>query len=124
MAVSKDWTVDALLPAEMALRAEKIGVSKAQMSLFTMFALGVLAGIFIALGAIFATTVASGESPSARLPIWSSRDRYESRNVRRGRSLHLCGDRPTCHQCNGYTSWRRPSTRERLRATIAPNTRT
>jgi len=41
----------------MALRAEKIGVSKAHMSIFTMFALGVLAGIFIALGAIFATTV-------------------------------------------------------------------
>ena len=29
MAASKEWTVDALLPAEMALRAEKIGVSKA-----------------------------------------------------------------------------------------------
>jgi len=57
MAASKEWTVDALLPAEMAVRAEKIGVSKAGMSIFTMFALGVLAGIFIALGAIFATTV-------------------------------------------------------------------
>ncbi|HET6446253.1 MAG TPA: formate transporter FocA [candidate division Zixibacteria bacterium] len=57
MTTSKDLTVDALLPAEMALRAEKIGVSKAHMSLFTLFALGVLAGIFIALGAIFATSV-------------------------------------------------------------------
>ena len=57
MTTSKDLTVDALLPAEMALRAEKIGVSKARMSLFTLFALGVLAGIFIALGAIFATSV-------------------------------------------------------------------
>jgi formate transporter FocA len=52
-------TMDALLPAEMALRAERIGVSKARMGLFTLFALGVLAGIFIALGAIFATTVTS-----------------------------------------------------------------
>jgi formate transporter FocA len=49
--------IDALLPAEMAVRAEEVGVSKAHMSLFTLFALGVLAGIFIALGAIFATTV-------------------------------------------------------------------
>ncbi len=57
MTTAKDLTIDALIPAEMAVRAEKIGVSKAQMSLFTLFALGVLAGIFIALGAIFATTV-------------------------------------------------------------------
>jgi formate transporter len=57
MDVTKELTMDALLPAEMAKRAEKVGVSKAQMSLFTKFALGVLAGIFIALGAIFATTI-------------------------------------------------------------------
>jgi formate transporter len=57
MKASQDWRIDALLPAEMAVKAEKIGVAKAQMSTFTLFALGVLAGIFIALGAIFATTV-------------------------------------------------------------------
>jgi len=77
MTASRDMTIDALLPAEMALRAEKIGVSKAHMSLFTLFALGVLAGIFIALGAIFATTVtaptmaadpASGEPIATYLP--------------------------------------------------------
>ena len=72
MAASKEWTVDALLPAEMALRAEKIGVSKAHMSLFTLFALGVLAGIFIALGAIFATTVTAptmGVDPATGAPL-------------------------------------------------------
>jgi formate transporter len=72
MAASKDWTVDALLPAEMALRAEKIGVSKARMKLFTLFALGILAGIFIALGAIFATTVTSptmGVEPTTGAPL-------------------------------------------------------
>lgn len=57
MTASRDMTIDALIPAEMALRAEKIGVAKAGMSLFTMFSLGVLAGIFIGLGAIFATSV-------------------------------------------------------------------
>jgi formate/nitrite transporter len=72
MAESKNWSVDALLPAEMALRAEEIGVSKAHMGLFTMFALGVLAGIFIALGAIFATSVTAptmGVDPATGAPI-------------------------------------------------------
>lgn len=77
MTVSRDMTIDALLPSEMALRAEKIGVSKVKMSLFTTFALAVLAGIFIALGAIFATTVtaptlgvdpASGQTVAKWLP--------------------------------------------------------
>lgn len=57
MTVRREINVDALIPAEMALRAEKIGVTKAKMGRFTLLALGVLAGIFIALGAIFATTV-------------------------------------------------------------------
>ncbi len=52
--------IDALLPAEMAERAEYIGVRKAEMPLFKMFVLAVLAGAFIALGAIFATLVGSG----------------------------------------------------------------
>ncbi|MFN2190493.1 MAG: formate/nitrite transporter family protein, partial [Candidatus Promineifilaceae bacterium] len=59
MAETRNYSMDALIPAEMALRAEEIGVTKAKMSLFRLFALGVLAGIFIALGAIFATTVTS-----------------------------------------------------------------
>jgi formate transporter len=52
--------IDALLPAEMATRAEYLGVRKAEMPAFTMFMLSLLAGAFISLGAIFATTVASG----------------------------------------------------------------
>ncbi len=52
--------IDALLPAEIAERAEAIGVRKAGMPFFTMFMLAVLAGAFIALGAIFSTTVAAG----------------------------------------------------------------
>lgn len=52
--------IDALLPAEMAARAESIGVRKAGMPFFQTFALAVLAGAFIALGAIFSTTVAAG----------------------------------------------------------------
>ncbi len=52
--------IDALLPGEMATRAEYLGVRKAEMPALTMFTLAVLAGAFISLGAIFATTVSAG----------------------------------------------------------------
>ncbi|MBN1200523.1 MAG: formate transporter FocA [Anaerolineae bacterium] len=51
---------DALVPPEMARRAELAGVAKTAMNAVTMFALAVLAGAFIALGAVFATTVTAG----------------------------------------------------------------
>jgi formate/nitrite transporter len=52
--------IDALLPAEMAKRAEYIGVSKAEAPFLKVFFLSVLAGAFIGMGAIFATTVSAG----------------------------------------------------------------
>jgi formate transporter len=52
--------IDALLPPEMAQRAEQIGVKKAQTDWATTFVLAVLAGAFIALGAVFATTALTG----------------------------------------------------------------
>jgi formate/nitrite transporter len=52
--------LDALPPAEVARKAETVGAAKARMSAVDVFVLGVLAGAFIALGAIFATTVTSG----------------------------------------------------------------
>lgn len=55
-----EFRMDALLPAEMATRAEYLGVRKAEMPAFTMFMLAILAGAFISLGSIFATTVAAG----------------------------------------------------------------
>lgn len=51
---------DALVPADMAKKAEQTGVAKVNLGPFRMFALAVLAGAFIALGAIFATTVTTG----------------------------------------------------------------
>lgn len=54
--------LDALLPAEMAVKAEEIGVRKANMGLPSLWALSVLAGAFIAFGAAFSTTVAIGVS--------------------------------------------------------------
>jgi formate/nitrite transporter len=51
---------DALLPPEMAAKAESIGVKKASLPFMTTFALAVLAGAFIALGAIFSTVATAG----------------------------------------------------------------
>jgi len=53
-------TVDALLPPAMAARAEQIGVKKATTNAVSLFVLAVLAGAFISLGAIFATTIGAG----------------------------------------------------------------
>ena len=47
--------VDELLPAEMAAKAQTLGIKKANMDFISTFALAVLAGAFIALGAIFFT---------------------------------------------------------------------
>lgn len=52
--------MDALLPHEMAVKAEQIGVRKATLDPLSTFVLSVLAGAFISLGAIFATTVVAG----------------------------------------------------------------
>lgn len=53
-------SLDAFVPVEMAAKAEEMGVKKATMDLRTTFFLAVMAGQFIALGAIFATTIAAG----------------------------------------------------------------
>lgn len=53
-------SLDALIPAEMAARAEQIGVKKAHLNEVSMFTLSVLAGAFISLGAVFSTTVVAG----------------------------------------------------------------
>ena len=55
-----DHGVDALLPAAIALKAEAVGVQKSGLDALTLTALGVLAGAFIGLGAMFATTVLAG----------------------------------------------------------------
>jgi formate/nitrite transporter len=52
--------VDAYAPAEIAGRVRDVGVSKANLDRASMFALAVLAGAFIALGACFSTLSVSG----------------------------------------------------------------
>ena len=56
---------DAPLPPAMAQKAEELGLKKVQLPLSKMFMLAVLAGAFVALGAIFATTVSAGSLPAA-----------------------------------------------------------
>lgn len=58
-------SVDALLPPAMALACERVGAAKAERDAVGLFTLGVLAGAFIAFGAVFMTTVLT---ESASLP--------------------------------------------------------
>ncbi|MEX2213519.1 MAG: formate transporter FocA [Phycisphaeraceae bacterium] len=53
-------SLDALLPAQIARKAEDIGVAKGNMDALSMFLLAVLAGAFIAMGAVFSTTAITG----------------------------------------------------------------
>ena len=53
-------SIDALLPPVMALACESAGTAKAERDAATLFMLGVLAGAFIAFGAIFMTVVMTG----------------------------------------------------------------
>jgi formate transporter len=53
-------TIDPIMPATMALRAEESGVKRAATDSVTLLVLSVLAGAFISFGAIFATTVSAG----------------------------------------------------------------
>ena len=53
-------SLDALVPAAIARKAEDLGVVKAEMEFTKLFALAVLAGAFISLGALFSTVVTAG----------------------------------------------------------------
>jgi formate transporter len=59
---AKEVSFDALLPAEMAVKAAETGVKKTGIDTLRLFLLAILAGAFIAMGAIFATTVSAGAS--------------------------------------------------------------
>lgn len=53
-------SLDALLPEDVARKAESTGIAKARRDSLTLLTLAVLAGAFIALGAMFSTLVATG----------------------------------------------------------------
>lgn len=58
--MANELQIDAHPPAKMASKMEDVGVAKAELRTWTMFALAMLAGAFISMGAIFATTVTTG----------------------------------------------------------------
>ncbi|MCC6678389.1 MAG: formate transporter FocA [Phycisphaerales bacterium] len=53
---------DALMPRQIAAKAEDAGVTKARLDLLSMLLLAVLAGAFISLGALFSTVAIAGAS--------------------------------------------------------------
>jgi formate/nitrite transporter FocA (FNT family) len=53
-------SIDALLPPAMAEKAEQIGADKARLDTLRLLTLAVLAGAFIAFGALFANVVVAG----------------------------------------------------------------
>lgn len=53
-------SLDALVPAAIARKAVDVGVAKTETEFLRLFALAVLAGAFIALGALFSTVVTAG----------------------------------------------------------------
>jgi formate transporter len=56
---------DALPPPAMAARAEEVGTTKASLAASKLLVLAVLAGAFIAMGAVFATTTTAGSGDLA-----------------------------------------------------------
>ncbi|MBI3303164.1 MAG: formate/nitrite transporter family protein [Deltaproteobacteria bacterium] len=58
--MSEPFSIDALLPPEIAKQAEEVGARKCRLPFWPLLTLAVLAGAFIALGAIFSTTVSAG----------------------------------------------------------------
>lgn len=58
----EDFGSDAFSPVEIAERVERVGVVKARLPLISLMMLGILAGAFIGLGAMFSTLIASDPS--------------------------------------------------------------
>ena len=58
--IAPPFSMDAYAPPEMAARAEMVGVAKASRDAATVFALAVLGGAFIALGANLVTVLLTG----------------------------------------------------------------
>ena len=60
MALETHNSIDSLLPAEMAVKAEHIGVEKTRLDTASLVALAVLAGAFVGFGSMFSVVVTAG----------------------------------------------------------------
>ena len=63
-------SLDALMPRDMASKASQVGEQKAGAGALNTFVLGILAGAFIGLGAMFATLLGAGAQD---IPFWIAR---------------------------------------------------
>ncbi|MBF0609250.1 MAG: formate/nitrite transporter family protein [Magnetococcales bacterium] len=66
---SQPTVVDNLLPKEIALKAENVGVIKANLDWYTLMMLSIMAGAFIALGSAFFTTVITGNGAGGAIKL-------------------------------------------------------
>jgi formate/nitrite transporter len=62
-------SIDNLLPRDVALQAENAGVIKANLDVFSTVMLALLAGAFIGFGAVFSTTVMTGNGMDGALKL-------------------------------------------------------
>ncbi len=62
-------SIDNLMPRDVALRAENAGVIKANLDVFSTVMLALLAGAFIGFGAVFSTTVMTGNGLDGALKL-------------------------------------------------------
>lgn len=63
----EQFDIDAYIPAQMAVRVEEAGIAKSNRDFFSTLTLAVMAGVFIALGAVFFTFVIHDSSLSGGL---------------------------------------------------------
>jgi hypothetical protein len=95
-------TFDAILPPAMALRAEETDIKRVNTDLMTRFVLSVLAGAFIAFGAIFATTVMAGNVEVASMDgAWTGYARLPYAGASAQRVGFLFGPDLGCHRRSG-----------------------
>lgn len=66
------YAIDSLLPAEMATRAEHIGVEKTRLDPASLMGLAVLAGALIGFGSMLPIVVAPGSFPNLDLLLASN----------------------------------------------------
>ncbi len=67
--VSEQPSLDGFLPPQIAQKVEDIGVKKGQLAIPQKFLLAVMAGAFIAMGAIFCTTVVTGNGVAGAIKL-------------------------------------------------------
>ncbi|MFC1736331.1 formate transporter FocA [Candidatus Hydrogenedentota bacterium] len=65
----REVKIDAFMPPEMASKAEDAGVKKGHLPLMEMFMLAVMAGSFIAMGAVLSTTVVTGNGAGGAIKL-------------------------------------------------------